>query len=142
MPNSPSPQDVANMLSLFMASDPSGGVMLKVASGSNATPVDPIAASTTAAANKNGTTIDGSGFKYASFQLNGTSLSAADGVFKLQDSNDGTNWNDITGATITVQSGTTTNMIRYTANCGRFIRPVWTANSNVSGTIQVIATFK
>lgn len=81
-------------------------------------------------------------YGFASLQFVGTSLSASDGVIKLQDSNDGTNWNDISGASITVASGTSSNMIRYTAFTGKYIRANWAAGSNVSGTISALFQFK
>lgn len=81
-------------------------------------------------------------YKYMSVQFVATGLDAADGVIKLQDSNDGTNWNDITGATITVATGTSTNMLRYTAFTADKVRVVWTKNSNTTGTITVTAIFK
>lgn len=81
-------------------------------------------------------------YGFVSLQFVGTSLSAADGVIKLQDSNDGTNWNDITGATITVASGTSSNMIRYTAFTGKYIRANWAAGSNASGTMSALFQFK
>ena len=74
-----------------------------------------------------------------SLQFIAASLDQADGVIKLQDSNDNSNWNDISGATITVASGTSSNMIRYTSFASAFIRCVWTKGTNTTGTITAIA---
>lgn len=95
-----------------------------------------------AAANQTSAGFGSARYKYMSVQFVATSLSHADGVIKLQDSNDGTNWNDITGATITVASGTSSNMIRYTAFTADQVRAVWTKGSNTTGTITVTAIFK
>jgi len=66
----------------------------------------------------------------------------ATNYIKLQDSNDGSNWNDITGATITVASGTSSNIIRYTAFTGKYIRANWAKGSNTAGTIAALFQFK
>lgn len=84
----------------------------------------------------------GASYKYVAFQLNATSLDAADGSIKIQDSLDGTNFSDITGASITVASGTSVNMIRDTAFTGKYIRAVWTKGSNTAGTLQGLLFFK
>ena len=104
----------------------------------------PIASGTAANANNTAGSYQDAGkiFTFVSLQFVGTSLSAADGVIKLQDSNDGSNWNDITGATITVASGTSSNMIRYTAFTGEYVRANWAAGSNASGTIAGTFVFK
>ena len=94
-----------------------------------------VIASTTATANLTSSAFGSEYFNFVSFQLVCTSLNAADGVIKLQDSNDGTNYNDISGATITVASGTSSNMIRYTAYTGRYLKAVWTKGSNTAGTM-------
>ena len=101
-----------------------------------------IAAGTVATSNQTSSVFDKPNYKWVAFQFNATSLNAADGVIKLQDSLDGTNWNDITGATITVATGTSTNMIRYTAFTGSFIKAVWTKNSVSAGTISGNFLFK
>lgn len=95
-----------------------------------------------AASNQTSAECGSARYKYVSVQFIATSLNATDGVFKLQDSNDGTNWNDISGATITVASGTSSNMIRYTAFTADKIRVVWTKGSNSTGTISATAIFK
>lgn len=75
--------------------------------------------------------------KFVSMQIICTGLDHADGVIKLQDSDDGTNWNDVTGATITVNSGTSSNMIRNSVHTGKFVKAVWTHGTNTAGTITV-----
>lgn len=98
--------------------------------------------SASAASNQTSTAFGEARYKYLSVQFVATGLDAADGIIKLQDSNDGTNFNDISGATITVAAGTSSNMIRYTAFTAEKIRVVWTKGSNTTGTISVIAIFK
>lgn len=109
---------------------------------STATTVQVIAASTTATVNLNSSAFGSNYHKWIGVQFLATSLSHSDGVIKLQDSNDGTNWNDVSGASITVASGTTSNMIRYTAFTGANLRAVWTKGSNTAGTISAIAILK
>lgn len=94
------------------------------------------AASTSGTVNQTSTAVDATKYKWIGLQFLATSLNTADGVIKLQDSIDGTNYNDIAGATITVGSGTSSNMIRYTAHTGKYIRAVWTKGTNTTGTIQ------
>jgi hypothetical protein len=104
----------------------------------------PIAAATAANANNTAGTYQDAGkiYTFASLQFIATGLDASDGVIKLQDSNDGTNWNDISGATITVAIGTSSNMIRYTAFTGEYIRANWAKGANTTGTISAIFVFK
>ncbi len=58
-----------------------------------------VISSVTSTVNLNSSAFGSAGYKWLSVQFIATSLDAADGVIKLQDSNDGTNWNDISGAT-------------------------------------------
>lgn len=81
-------------------------------------------------------------YTMAALQFVCTTCSAADGVVKIMDSIDGTNYNDISGATITVASGTTSNMIRYTAFTGNFLKVVWDKGSNTTGTLVGTLLFK
>ena len=101
-----------------------------------------VIASVTSTVNLNSSAFGTSAYKFVSVQFLATSLDAADGVIKLQDSNDGANWNDVSGATITVASGTSSNMIRYTAFTGSVARVVWTKGSNTTGTIAAIGVLK
>lgn len=103
-----------------------------------------IAAGTSATSNNTAGAYEDSRMIYGfvSLQFVATGIDAADGVIKLQDSNDGSNWNDITGATITVAAGTSSNMIRYTAFTGKHIRANWAKGSNAAGTIAAVFTFK
>ena len=80
--------------------------------------------------------------KELSFQFIAVGLNASTGVIKLQDSLDDINWNDITGASITVASGSNTNMIRYTAFTSSYVRAVWSKNTNSAGTISGNFLFK
>lgn len=104
-----------------------------------------IAAAATAA-NANLTTAAsnalGAPYKYVALQMNATGLDAADGVIKLQDSLDGTNFTDISGASITVASGASINMIRNTAFTGKHVRAVWTKGANAAGTFELLLMFK
>jgi hypothetical protein len=138
----PSAQDIANIFAFFKASDKSGGSAFVTALSKVSANEIFVAAGTSAAASFNSSAIDTIGYQYLSVQINATSLSAADGIVKLQDSNDGTNWTDITGATLTLAAGSSPNMIRDTANTGRYIRAVWTFGTNASGTLQMIYCLK
>ena len=104
--------------------------------------INAIPGGTNAAVNQTTTGFEKPKYQLAAFQLVASTLDASDGVIKLQDSLDGLNWNDITGATLTVSSGSSSNMIRYTAFTGMFIRAVWTKNSITTGTILGNFLFK
>lgn len=119
---------ISTIRSIFM-----GGIQYQaIASGTSAS------SNNTAGAYEDSRMIYG----FVSLQFVATGIDAADGVIKLQDSNDGTNWNDITGATITVAAGTSSNMIRYTAFTGKYIRTNWAKGSNSAGTIAAVFQFK
>jgi len=104
--------------------------------------VDAFTTGTSGASNQTSSSISAPGYKWVSLQFVATTLDASDGIIKLQDSDDGVNFNDISGASITVTSGTTSNMIRYTAFTGSYIRAVWTKGSNSTGTVRSIFVFK
>jgi hypothetical protein len=69
----------------------------------------------------------------ATLQFIATSLSHADGTVKLQESNDGTNWVDVSGASLTLAAGSSCPVLSFTPRC-RYNRFVYTKNSNSSGT--------
>lgn len=77
--------------------------------------------------------------KMLAAQFDFSSIDVADGVAKLQDSVDGSasSWCDIPDATITPNAGASSNIIRVTQFAARYVRAVWTANSNTTGTVTV-----
>jgi hypothetical protein len=80
--------------------------------------------------------------KTVSVHVVAAGLNAANGAVKLQESNDGANWVDIAGATATLASGTSSNMLKVTAHTGIYIRVVYTKGSNSAGTIVGYAVAK
>ncbi len=77
------------------------------------------------------------GFSRLSFQLRTTGLNAANAKIQIQKTNDGTNYLDIVGATLTFASGTNTNFIEIeNAKNGRY-KAVITVNSVTAGTIRI-----
>lgn len=89
----------------------------------------------------------GKKYKSFSFQFVVDGLNASDGVIKLEDSNDGVNWNTITAdgdeASITTASGSASYMIRcIDAFVSNYVRAVWTKGTNSAGTIKAIVNFK
>lgn len=102
-----------------------------------------IDAGTSANANINTEAMDVNLYQFAYVQILTASLNASDGVFKLQDSNDGTNWHDIAGATVTVLSAAPSHIIRVTTPIvATYLRGVWTKNTVNAGTINVIVSLK
>ncbi len=102
-----------------------------------------IDAGTSANGNINTDYIDMTLFQLAYIQILTAGLNASDGVFKLQDSNDGTNWHDIAGATVTVLSGAPSHVIRVTTPIvAGYMRGVWTKNTVSAGTINVLVNLK
>lgn len=72
-------------------------------------------------------------------QVVATALSSADSVVKLQHSNDGTNFADITDASLTLAAGASTPVLSPIAMIGmRYYRAVYTKNTNAAGTVKVI----
>lgn len=108
--------------------------------------VNMIPAASAATANINGTAEDllnhGSRKEKVAVQVVATGLNSADSVMKLQESNDGTNWADISGATATLASGASAPLIKATALVCRYIRAVYTKNTNSAGTVSAIAFFQ
>lgn len=75
-----------------------------------------------------------------SFQLDATSLDAADATVQIQKSNNGNNFADISGAVITLPSSTTTNFIEIVGAKNEFYKLVITVNSVTSGTLSIDLT--
>lgn len=74
-----------------------------------------------------------------SFQVNATSFNASDATVKIQHSNDNSNWADVTDGSLTIASGTTSQVLTPITNLAtRYYRIVYTKNSNSAGTITVI----
>ena len=95
-----------------------------------------------ATANINSETFDMDGQRSGrnlSFQVNATSFNASDATVKMQHSNDNSNWADITDASLTMASGTTSQILAPISLLGsRYYRIMYTKNSNSAGTITVI----
>jgi len=67
-----------------------------------------------------------------------TGLDAADAVVKLQTSNDGTNWADVTGATITLATTpASSDFINYLRHGGEFIRWDYDPGTVTAGTLAL-----
>lgn len=103
--------------------------------------VDIIPAATPGNANFTSDAVNGLSYSWVAVQVVATSLDTGDGALKLQDSLDGTNWNDIPGV-ITVGIGASSNMIRYTTFTGAYIRVVWLKGTNTTGTLTGKLLFK
>lgn len=85
--------------------------------------------------NANGATIDVFAVckTTAALQVIAAGLSHADATMKVQESNDGTNWVDVSGATITLASGASSPVLAWTPRC-RYARTVYTKGANTAGT--------
>lgn len=101
-----------------------------------------IPSSTVSTADFSGAAIEATGYRWVGVQFVATNLNTADGVVKIQDSINGTEFNDITGASITVASGTTSNMIRYTSFTGKYVRVLWSKGTNTAGTMKADVLLK
>lgn len=102
-----------------------------------------IPAATSANANINTEDMNMSLYQFAYVQILTAGLNASDGVFKLQDSQDNTNWHDIAGATVTVLAANPSHVIRVTTPIvATYLRGVWTKGTVSAGTINVIVNFK
>lgn len=77
-----------------------------------------------------------------SFQLDGTSFDAADATVQIQKSNNGTNYANISGAVITLPSGTTSNFLEVVGAKNEFYKLVITVNSVTTGTLTIDITGK
>lgn len=77
--------------------------------------------------------------KMLTAQFDFSSIDVADGVAKLQDSVDGaaSSWCDIPDASVTPNTGASSNIIRVTHFTAKYVRAVWTKNSNTTGTVTV-----
>lgn len=107
------------------------------------TGVNPSPTTQSATANINSEVIDteymGLRVGTLSMQVNATSFNASDATVKVQHSNDKTNWVDITDGSLTIASGTSTQILAPVVYLSaRYHRVVYTKNSNSAGTIQVI----
>lgn len=71
-------------------------------------------------------------------QVISSSLSTSDANIKIQESNDDVNYTDIPSATITLLTGSTVNTL-FTDLRLRYIRLVFTKNTNAAGTLSGIA---
>lgn len=104
-----------------------------------------IAAATAANTNQTGTShpIENhlAGNANLNVQFNGTSLSAADGSFTIEQSNDGTNWTTVTDSSVTMASGSTSQNLVLTNVGAKYVRSKWAKGSNASGTIEVLFNF-
>ena len=77
------------------------------------------------------------GFSRLSFELVTTSLDAADAVIQIQKTNNGNEYLDIVGATLTFNSGTNTNFIEVENAKNARYKIILTVNSVTSGTIRI-----
>ena len=76
------------------------------------------------------------------FQVIAVGFDAADAVVKLMHSNDGTNFIDITGASLTIASGSSTPMSDIITNIGTTYYAVdFDEGTNSAGTVKVILSF-
>lgn len=77
------------------------------------------------------------GFSNLSFELITTGLDAADAVIQIQKTNNDNQYLDITGATLTFNSGTNTNFIEIGNAKNARYKAVLTVNSVTTGTIRI-----
>lgn len=97
--------------------------------------IEIIPAATPANANYTTDFINVLSYSMAAVQFIGASLDTNDGVIKLQDSLDGSNWNDISGMSLTITAGASVNMLRVPNLTGAYLRAVWTKGTNTTGTV-------
>lgn len=98
-----------------------------------------------AASNQTSSGVDmGDDTKNSSFQANWSSLTGTiDGTIKVQCSNDGSNWTDKTGATMTLSGDSGSNIISLNGVVTELkCRAVYTKNNITGGSITVIAHAK
>lgn len=77
-------------------------------------------------------------FGYGSFQIVWSNLNGANSTFKLQSSLDGQNYNDITSSTITLSSGSSSQVYRVIQIGEEIIRCRYDTGSSVTvGTIDL-----
>lgn len=76
------------------------------------------------------------------WQVNAVGFNQATATVKLQHSNDNVNWADITDATLTLASGTSSQIQSPITNIGsKWLRAVYTKNTNSAGSLTVIFNF-
>ena len=88
-------------------------------------------------ANIIGSAVDVSSADRLSFQCNWTGTSPVSAI-KLQCSNDGSNWHDISGATVSVSGNTGAGMVQSVSVAFRYVRMLSTFTS---GTGTLVAKF-
>ncbi len=102
--------------------------------------------------NSNGHVIWSNGIVRASFQA-AVSAGTVNGALKVQASNDKptgampenfipTNWNDISGATVTIATAATSYMIPYQELCYEYLRLVYTDASGGTATSTITVQMK
>lgn len=81
-------------------------------------------------------------FGNMNMQVTWTGFNAADATVKLQSSNDGSNWIDVTDSTITLNaaSGTLNVVAAYAAS--QYVRVAFAKGTNAAGTFGVILSIK
>lgn len=102
------------------------------------------AVAATANINSNSFDIGGLPIKCANlgWQVNAVNFNSADATVKIQHSQDAVNWADITDATLTIASGTSSQVQSPITNIGStYYRAVYTKNTNSGGTVTVIFSF-
>lgn len=92
----------------------------------------------------NGEAIDVRNVSSGSLVLVWADAAATDAVVKLQESNDGTNWKDITSQTVTIAAAAGSHVFKLTSDvllCA-LIRPVVVDNAESAGTASLKYFFK
>lgn len=97
---------------------------------------DPVFNAVDAAINKTSSSIITNQTFACSVQVTATGT-GINGAVKIQCSNDGTNFADITGATVNIASATTVFILK-TEICYAFIRLVYTNSGTPTGTITAV----
>lgn len=94
----------------------------------------------------NSPAIDTLGHQYMEMQLNSTNFDQATGIMQMQGSsvpNPGVNdWVTISGAAVTCQSNSNTNVVRNTACTSRWMRFIWIPNTVTTGTFDAFYSLK
>ena len=80
------------------------------------------------------------GFTGLSFQLVSTSFDQATATIQIQKSNNGVEYLDVAGATLTFSAGTNTNFIKISNVKNTFYRAVITVNTVTSGSLVITLT--
>ena len=87
------------------------------------------------AADANGTPLDARGVVRGSVQYVWSGASATNATIKLQQSNNGTNWHDISGSSVTVAAASGAGLVEMSGITTALIRAVFTRNAETTGTI-------